>query len=78
MEFAAGTAAVGLAALARALGQRAAEKPAVQGEASNFGAKVSLRRRKLGAMEVSVHLGIILYLTYRQYTRKQMQKMITK
>jgi hypothetical protein len=62
VEFAAGTAAVGLAALARALGQGAAEKPAVQGKASNFGAKVSLDSGKLGAMEVIAHVGIILYL----------------
>jgi hypothetical protein len=56
VELAAGTAAVGLAALAQALGQGAAKKPAVQGEASDLGAKVTLGSGKLGAMEVVAHL----------------------
>jgi hypothetical protein len=56
VELAAGTAAVRLAALAQALGQGAAKKPAVQGEASDLGAEVSLGSGKLGAMGVIAHL----------------------
>ena len=55
-------AAVGLAALAQAFGQGAAKKPAVQREASDLGAKVSLGRGKLGAMEVVAHLGLFYTL----------------
>jgi len=62
VEFAAGAAAVGLAALAQAFGQGAAKKPAVQREASDFGAKVSLGSGKLGAMEVVAHLGLFYNL----------------
>jgi hypothetical protein len=76
--LAAGTAAVGLAALAQALGQGAAKKPAVQGEASDLGAKVSLGSGKLGAMEVVAHLGIILYPYILPLYKTQMQNVLTK
>ena len=52
VQLAASAAAIGLAALTQPLRQSAAKEPAVEGEASKLGAKVSLERRKLGAMEV--------------------------
>jgi hypothetical protein len=69
VKFAAGAAAVGFAALAQALGQGAAEKPAIECEASKLGAKVSLGSGELGTMEVIAHIRAILYLIYIIYTR---------
>jgi hypothetical protein len=59
VKFAAGAAAVGFAALAQALGQGAAEKPAIECEASKLGAKVSLGSGELGTMEVIAHTGSV-------------------